>query len=101
VFHFSIGFPPIVSDFGWLWGVFSAFYTCSAGAIVANCLFLQYYCRFPSMPKAKSGIEFLGRGQQAPLHQLGSLWERCELPSGALTTEIFSTIFSTLQNSLS
>jgi len=40
------------------WGVctvFAAFYTCSADAIVANCLFLQYYCRFPSMPKAENG----------------------------------------------
>jgi len=26
----------------------------------------------------------LGRGLQAPLHQLGGLWERCKLPSGVL-----------------
>ena len=32
--------------------------------------------------KAESGDGVLGEGQKPPPHQLGGLWERCELPSG-------------------
>ena len=51
-----------------------------------------------SRVKADSGGRVLGEEQQAPSHQLG-VWERCELPSGvrggALTAQMFSTIFLT------
>ena len=44
------------------------------------------------------GVEFLGRGQPAPPHQLGRLRERCKFPQmgvrgGALAAEGFSCFF--------
>jgi len=34
--------------------------------------------------RAESGMGLLGRGQQAPPHQLGGLRERCEFPQRCL-----------------
>jgi len=49
--------------------------------------------------KTESGGGVLGWRQQPPLHQLGGLGKRCELPSAVLgrapTAQRFSTIFST------
>jgi len=51
------------------------------------------------MPEGpRVGVGFLRRGQPAPPHQLGGLWERCKLPQrgpgGVPSAEGFSCILS-------
>jgi len=46
----------------------------------------------PERPRA--GMGFLGRGQPAPPHQLGGLWERCKFPQRGLGRKGFLVFFA-------